>query len=63
MAFAARVYIQTKIAGQRDKYKHDFVIGNERVGGRPSLVPECVCEIKCFVRGFDFNNVKPRVTK
>ena len=56
-----RVHLQTRVAGQPDEIKYDFVTGTENVGGRPSVTPDCVCEIKCFVRGFDFQQCQAHV--
>jgi len=58
---ASKVHLQTRIAGQPDKVKYDFVIGSESSGHRPTVSPECVCEIKCFVRGFDFQQCQAHV--
>lgn len=57
----SKVHIQARVTGQPDQIKYDFVIGPERAGHRPSVEPECVCEIKCFVRGFDFQQCQAHV--
>lgn len=57
----SKVHIQTRVTGQPDKIKYDFVIGPEKPGHRPAVEPECVCEIKCFVRGFDFQQCQAHV--
>jgi hypothetical protein len=59
----SKVHVQTRVTGQPNELKYDFVIGSERAGRRPTVDPDCVCEIKCFVRGFDFQQCQAHVSE